>query len=212
MRETELKVFLCMLMGYVMGTLSPSALIAKIKKDDLRRKGTGNLGATNVTMVYGRTLGILVMIFDIGKSFAAFQLAEFLAPDALAPNIPIAGLLASGCAVIGHIFPFYMKFRGGKGVATLAGMVLAYDWILLLILLGIGLVLMLTFNYGFMLPCSGAVFFSLITTIETRSKATFAVTAIAAALIIWKHIPNMKNAGTENEIRARDYIKKHIFK
>lgn len=201
-----------MLMGYVMGTLSPSALIAKIKKDDLRKRGTGNLGATNVTMVYGRLLGVIVMIFDIGKSFAAFQLAELIAPDALAPNIPIAGLLASGCAVIGHIFPFYMKFRGGKGVATLAGMILAYDWVLLLILLGIGFILMLTFNYGFMLPCSGAVFFSLISTIDTKSKASFAVTAIAAALIIWKHVPNMKNAGTENEIRARDYIKKHIFK
>ena len=201
-----------MLMGYVMGTLSPSALIAKIKKDDLRKKGTGNLGATNVTMVYGRLLGVLVMIFDIGKSFAAFQIAELLAPDALAENIPIAGLLASGCAVIGHIFPFYMKFKGGKGVATLAGMILAYNWVWLLILLGVGLVLMLTFNYGFMLPCSGAVFFSLITTFETGSKATFAVTAIAAALIIWKHVPNMKNVGTADEIRARDYIKRHIFK
>ena len=201
-----------MLMGYVMGTLSPSALIAKIKKDDLRKKGTGNLGATNVTMVYGRLLGILVMIFDIGKSFAAFQLAELLAPDAITPDIPIAGLLASGCAVIGHIFPFYMKFRGGKGVATLAGMILAYNWVWLLILLGVGLVLMLTFNYGFMLPCSGAIFFSLITSFETKSKATFAVTAIAAALIVWKHVPNIKNAGTENEIRARDYIKRHIFK
>ena len=105
-----------MLMGYVMGTLSPSALIAKIKKDDLRKRGTGNLGATNVTMVYGRLLGVIVMIFDIGKSFAAFQLAELIAPDALAPNIPIAGLLASGCAVIGHIFPFYMKFWFRPGV------------------------------------------------------------------------------------------------
>ena len=195
-----------------MVTLSPSAFIAKLKKDDLRKKGTGNLGATNVTMVYGRLFGVLVMVFDIGKSYAAFILAEYLVPDVLSNNIRIAGLLASGCAVIGHIFPFYMKFKGGKGVATLAGMVLAYDWTLLLILLGIGMVLMIIFNYGFLLPCSGAVFFSLITTIQTLSKATFAVTALAAALIIWKHVPNMKNVGTEHEIRARDYIKKHIFK
>lgn len=200
-----------MLAGYVIGSLSPSALIAKIKKDDLRKRGTGNLGATNVTMVYGRLLGILVMIFDIGKSFAVFKISELVLPDLLSNGVPIVGLLSSGCAVIGHIFPFYMKFRGGKGVATLAGMILAYDWVLFFMLLGIGFILMITFNYGFLLPCSGGVFFSLITTIHTQSKATFAVTAIAAALIIWKHVPNMKNVGTENEIRARDYIKKHIF-
>ena len=199
-------------MGYLVGTLSPSALIAKIKKDDLRQKGTGNLGATNVTMVYGRLLGILVMIFDIGKSFAVFQIAELIAPDVLPNGAPIAGLLASGCAVIGHIFPFYMKFRGGKGVATLAGMLIAYNWNWFLLLLGLGLVLMFTFNYGFLLPCSGAVFFCLIAMYETRSKAVFMVTAIAAALIIWKHVPNIKNMGTEHEIRARDYVKKHIFK
>ena len=199
-------------MGYLVGTLSPSALIAKIKKDDLRQKGTGNLGATNVTMVYGRLLGALVMIFDIGKSYAVFQIAELIAPGVLSNNIQIAGLLASGCAVIGHIFPFYMKFRGGKGVATLAGMLIAYNWNWFLLLLGLGLVLMFTFNYGFLLPCSGAVFFCLIAMYETRSKAVFMVTAIAAALILWKHVPNMKNVGTEHEIRARDYLKKHIFK
>ena len=200
-----------MLMGYVVGSLSPSALIAKLKHDDLRKKGTGNLGATNVTMVYGRLFGALVMLFDIGKSYAVFQISELIAPDVLSNNIRIVGLLASCSAVIGHIFPFYMKFKGGKGVATLAGMVLAYDPLLLLILLGVCFILMVTFNYGFILPCSGALLFCIITTVQTHSKSTFAVTAIVAALIIWKHLPNIRNVGTPNEIRARDYMKKHIF-
>jgi len=199
-------------MGYLIGCLSPSALVAKIKKDDLRKLGTGNLGATNVTMVYGRLLGVLVMIFDIGKSFAVFKLAEWIAPEIISNKVPIMGLVASSAAVIGHIFPFYMKFKGGKGVATLGGMVLAYNPLVFLLILVTGMLLMLIFNYGFLLTCSGGVLFCVITTLQTHSWATAVATGIVAALIIWKHLPNIKNAGTPNEIRARDYIKKHIFK
>ena len=199
-------------MGYLIGSLSPSAFIAKLKKDDLRKRGTGNLGATNVTMIYGRLMGVLVMIFDISKSFAVFKIAELIAPEVISNDVPIMGLVASSAAVVGHIFPFYMKFKGGKGVATLGGMVLAYDPLVFLLLLVFGMLLMLIFNYGFMLTCSGGVLFCIVTTWQTHSWTTAIATGIVAGLVIWKHIPNIKNAGTTKEIRARDYIKKHIFK
>lgn len=201
-----------MIIGYLVGTLSPSALIGKIKNDDLRTRGTGNLGATNVTMIYGRLLGILVMIFDIGKSFAVFQLSELIVPNTAYGGMPVAGLLSGSCAVIGHVFPFYMKFKGGKGVASLSGLIIAYDWQLFILLLGIGVILALIFNYGFLLPCSGAVLFSLITTLNTHSLSSFIITATIALLVLIKHLPNIKKIGNENEIRAREFVIKHLLR
>lgn len=207
-----MKLFICALIGYILGALNPSALISKLKKDDLRHLGTGNLGATNVTMIYGRLWGGLVMLFDILKSFAAFKISQYLIFQSDDELSLFAGMLASGMAVLGHIFPFYMKFKGGKGVAAFAGMVLAYSPLLLLILIVVCFLLMVLFNYGFMLTVSAVVLFCIITTVIERSVYTFSVTAIVALLVIYKHIPNIRKAGTPDEIRARDYMRKHIFK
>ncbi len=207
-----LKLFSCALLGYIFGALNPSAFISKLKKDDLRHLGTGNLGATNVTMVYGRFWGVLVMLFDIFKSTAAFKISQHLIFQNDDELSVLAGMLASGMAVLGHIFPFYMKFRGGKGVAAFAGMVLAYDPIVLLILIVVCFILMVLFNYGFMLTVSAVVLFCIITTVIEQNVYMFIVTATVAVLVIYKHIPNIRKAGTPDEIRARDYMKKHIFK
>lgn len=207
-----MKLLLSALLGYLIGSLNPSALISKLKKDDLRTHGTGNLGATNVNMVYGRMYGALVMIFDISKSVIAYKIAEHLLFKDDATYAVLAGMLASGMAVAGHIFPFYMRFRGGKGVAAFAGMVIAYQPIFLLILVPICFSLMLIFNYGFMLPISGVVLFCIMATFCEKSVWIFIITAFVAVLIIMKHIPNIKKVATPDEIRARDYVKYHILK
>lgn len=117
-----LETVISLVIGYLLGTLSPAALFAKLKKVNLRKRGTGNLGATNTTMVLGKQYGALVMILDIGKAFLACKLAELLFPE-----LAVAGLLAGAAAVVGHIYPFYMKFKGGKGLAAFGGMILAYN-------------------------------------------------------------------------------------
>lgn len=119
------------IIGYLLGCLSPAALISKIKRKNLRKNGTGNLGATNVMLNFGKRFGALVMLFDIFKAFAAYKLAELLFPSAA-----FVGIAAGFAAVVGHVFPFYMKFKGGKGLAAFAGMVLAYNpWLFLFLLL-----------------------------------------------------------------------------
>ena len=118
------------IMGYLLGCLNPAALFAKAKKIDLRKKGTGNLGATNTTIVLGKKYGVIVMLFDIFKAYLAVKLAKVLFPKAA-----LAWLFAGGAAVVGHIYPFYMRFKGGKGLACLGGAVLAISPSMFLVLI-----------------------------------------------------------------------------
>ena len=133
-----MKILLCILIGYLIGSLNPAALLSKLKKKDLRKQGTGNLGATNTMIVLGKGYGALVMLFDVAKAFASVKLAQLLFAD-----LAVAGILAGSAAVIGHIYPFYLKFQGGKGLAAFGGMILAVDPLLFIILLVIALTLCL---------------------------------------------------------------------
>lgn len=101
-------------LGYFVGSLSPSSLVGRVKKTDVRKSGTGNLGATNTMLVLGWGAGIFVMLFDLMKSFLSGKLAQYLFP-----GLSVAGMLACIGAMIGHCFPVFHRFRGGKGLATL---------------------------------------------------------------------------------------------
>jgi len=196
-----------LLIGYTLGCLHPSALIGFIKKRDVRREGTHNLGATNVTFVFGKLLGLLVMLFDIGKAAGASLLAAYLFP-----TLSVAGLLAGCGAILGHIFPFYLGFRGGKGLAAFAGTVLAYNPRLFLLLLFLGVGLMLAVNYSVALPYSAAILFCLLATWESRSFTVFCVTGIASCIILISHIGNLRRAIKGEDIRVRDAVRRVFAK
>ena len=117
-----MKYFICILLAYLIGSLSPSALLAKIKHKNLKKEGTGNLGATNTTLVFGKMFGFLVMVLDIFKGFLAVKITAWIVPE-----VEWLAILAGFCAVIGHCFPFYLKFKGGKGLAAFGGVILAYN-------------------------------------------------------------------------------------
>lgn len=105
-------------LGYFAGSLSPSSLVGRLKKTDVRKSGTGNLGATNTMLVLGWGAGIFVMLFDLMKSFLSGKLAQYLFP-----GLSTAGMLACIGAMIGHCFPVFHRFRGGKGLAAFGGLV-----------------------------------------------------------------------------------------
>ena len=140
--------------GYGIGQLSPAALISKLKNKDLRENGTGNLVATNTMLVFGKAYGIAVMIFDVLKAYIAIKIAK-----ALFPKFLFAGLVAGCFSVIRHIFPAYLNFRGGKGVATFAGMMMSYDIKVLLGFLLIAIFNMVITDTGYYGPVSAAVLF-----------------------------------------------------
>ena len=147
----------CILIGYFIGTVNPSYIIAKIHGFDIREKGSRNAGASNAVILLGKTIGILCALFDIAKTFFAIWLSQKLMPDfALAFSVT-----AVACS-LGHIFPFYMKFKGGKGLACLGGMILAFDWRVFLIMLAIEIVVVLVSDYLCIVPLTASVVFPIV--------------------------------------------------
>lgn len=201
-----MKNLICLLIGYLMGSVNPAALISKIKKEDLREKGTGNLGASNTMLVFGKKLGVFVMVFDIAKAWCASKLAQWLFPQ-----LRLAVLIAGLGAVLGHVFPFYMHFSGGKGLAAFGGMVLAYSPWMFLCLLLLGGVLMLVVNYSAVMPLSAGVLFPVLTLLLTRDPGAFAVALAAGVLIIVKHAGNLVKGRNGKDIDIRQFIREEIF-
>ncbi len=191
------------IIGYVIGSLSPSALLSKIKGENLREKGTGNLGATNTAIILGKGYGAFVMLFDILKAVLASLIAA-----AIFKNTALVPLVSGVFAVVGHIFPFYLKFRGGKGLATFGGLILSFDPVMFLILLILTLILMFVFNYGVAMPLSACVLFPLLALLKTKSITVFILTFAASLLVFIKHIPNLKKAINKQDPTTRDYLLK----
>ncbi len=194
--------FFAILFGYVLGTLNPAALFGKLKKKNLRAMGTKNLGATNAMLSLGKRYGALVMVFDIAKAYAAYRLAELIDPQAT-----YLGMLAGCAAVVGHIFPFYLGFRGGKGLAAFGGLVLAADARIFLILLVFSTVLMLVFNYGVAMPLSASALFPLFIWIRSHDVVLTLLTSSASALVAAKHWSNLGKARRGEDTSVRDYLK-----
>ena len=199
-------ILLSLLIGYLIGTLNPAALLSRVKHKNLREHGTGNLGASNALLVFGRVCGAIVMLFDIAKAFAAVKLAQILFPA-----YPTAGLLAGSAAVVGHIYPFYLKFKGGKGLAAFGGMVLGYDPVLFLILLAVGCVFMLLFNYGIALTLSASAAFPFLNWLRSESLTVFLISFAVSLLIILKHIGVLKRVLRGEDVKIRSYIKNQLF-
>jgi glycerol-3-phosphate acyltransferase PlsY len=197
---------LCIVLGYLLGSLNPAALIGKIKHFNLRKHGTGNLGATNVLLNFGKGFAAVVMLFDIFKAFAAFHLASLFCG-----GVELAPYLAGAAAVLGHIFPFYLKFKGGKGLASFGGFVLAVDPKVFCFLLVTGVIAMLVVNYSVALPYFAGTAFPILMWILKKSLPVIAVCTSLSGLILYKHRGNVKKAmdGTDNKIR--EYVATKLF-
>ncbi|MBP3370504.1 MAG: glycerol-3-phosphate acyltransferase [Clostridia bacterium] len=202
-----MKIFLCILIGYLLGSLNPAALISRLKHKNLRQHGTGNLGATNTMLVFGKSFGALVMIFDIAKAYIAFKCAKWLAPQ-----FAWVAIAAGFSAIVGHCFPFYMSFRGGKGLAAFAGLVLAYDPLLFLFLLISGIALMIAVNHTFILPFYATVFFTFHVAITKNSIPMLAFAIASAMLIITMHFGNFIKAIKGEDKKIRELLSKKLLK
>ncbi|MFQ5647144.1 MAG: glycerol-3-phosphate 1-O-acyltransferase PlsY [bacterium] len=132
--------FLASALGYLLGSISFSYHAGKLLKGiDLREHGSGNLGSTNTIRILGKKPGIAVQILDILKGLVSLLIArQLLAQTHLPDGLRIYILIAAGCAsVMGHMFPFYLKFKGGKGVNTSLGVFLYLAPVATLTALGI---------------------------------------------------------------------------
>lgn len=114
---------ICLAIGYVCGLLQTGYLIGKINHIDIRKEGSGNAGSTNALRVMGWKAGLLTFAGDVLKCVIAILIVRYLFEDS--EFVPLLAMYAGAGATLGHNFPFYLKFKGGKGIAVLAGLVIS---------------------------------------------------------------------------------------
>ena len=144
----------------------------------------------------GKAAGLLCALLDILKSFIAYRLAK-----ALFPLTAFAGILAGCACIIGHIFPVWMGFAGGKGLACIGGLILAYNWKLFLQLLAIEIVLVLITQYICVMALSVCVFFPAIYALQTGDMIGTLLLCLLIPVVYYKHLPNLRRIMEKREAR-----------
>lgn len=194
-----MKYILVILAGYLLGCSNMAFYLSRLKKADLRSNGSGNLGASNAVVLLGWRAGVLTAVHDIGKAVLAVLLAKWLYPQ-----LEYAGALAGVACVLGHIFPFYLKFRGGKGFASYFGMTLALNWKLALVLAIAIVAVTLITDYIVCGTLTTIITVPIYLGIHHSSLLLALILCIATAVMLFKHrenYPRMLN-GTELGLRS----------
>lgn len=197
-----LKYIICAVIGYLFGTSNMALYISKIKKIDLRANGTGNLGASNATMLMGKGAGALTFLHDALKVVLAVWICRFFFND-----LQYVSVITATSGVLGHMYPFYLGFKGGKGFASYIGMGFALNWKFGLVML-IGLVIASLLADWIV---AGTFFHIVVTPIYlliTESWISMMIVLIASVCIFYKHIGNIKRKTKHQE----PGIRKVLFK
>jgi glycerol-3-phosphate acyltransferase PlsY len=184
------------LFAYLVGSIPVGVLLARLKGKDPRKTGSGNIGATNVMRSAGKILGSLTLVGDVLKGF----IPTFIAMRLGVPEFVIALV---GLAVFsGHLFPVFLKFKGGKGVATGAGVFLAINYPVILISVVIFVVVFLIWKYVSLGSLVGTAIIPLSFTLLKAPLEYILLSLLLACCVFIKHKDNIKRllAGTENKV------------
>lgn len=192
-----IKAILCVLIGYLLGNFSPAYLFGKLKGYDIRKEGSGNVGATNAFLLVGKHAFFITAALDILKSFAAWRLCRFLFPE-----LPVAGPLAGAACVIGHMYPVLLGFHGGKGLASLGGLVLAWSWKWFLILLGAAILIAFVTRYVCLVAPIMSILIPGCYYWDTSDVAGAAILLLPAIPIFIKHWENFVRIREGTEMRT----------
>jgi glycerol-3-phosphate acyltransferase PlsY len=195
-------VVLAIVASYLLGSIPAAYIAGKARGIDLRKHGSGNLGATNVVRVLGTKIGIVVFLFDMAKGALPVFLFPRLIPASEMRDPVVVGLLCGVAAILGHVRPVYLKFgKGGKGVATAAGVFLALAPMQTLITLLVFGAVLFTTGYVSLGSLTSAVALPVLlgTTVGVRSPL-FAISILLAVFVFWTHRANIKRlrAGEEH--------------
>ncbi len=196
---------IAIILGYLLGCLNLAYILGRIKKVKLKEVGSKNYGASNTVAMIGFKAGFLVFLHDLVKAYLAVFLTRLLFP-----NSEYAHIVAGIFAVVGHIYPFYLKFDGGKGFASFMGMMLAISPIFTLCLMAAALIFALIIDY----IVAGT--FAIITTaplyigVFQQNWIACILISLTSLLILYKHKNNIKNLVTRNGKEMS--IKNTVFK
>ena len=198
------QTIIVMLIGYVFGCIQPAYFLSKVVgKMDIREHGSGNAGASNITAIMGWKYGFIVGLVDILKGIFAVLVVKWIYP--YSPDLAyFSGIMA----IIGHIFPFYMKFRGGKGVATLVGMMFGLNWKLgILFALLVALPALLT-DYIVIGSFTSFIALPIVTFILGYPMIFTLVSVCLTILCFYLHRANIQRIINKEELKISAVIKK----
>jgi glycerol-3-phosphate acyltransferase PlsY len=204
--ELGIKSLLAYLSGAVIGSLVVGALRGGV---DIRKHGSGNAGGTNALRTQGAAFAFWVMLIDIGKGLFAVTVLPNLALPGIAPDVAVDRLwLATACAaavVVGHVYPVWHEFRGGKGAATFVGVLLGLQPAALVPMIAVWLLtVMLTGFVGLGTVFAGFAFPAYVMLREPSPESSLLVLSVAAALFVaYTHRSNMRRMMEGAESRAR---------
>jgi len=188
------------IIAYLLGSIASAIIVCKIMGlEDPRTLGSGNPGATNVLRQGNKTAAILTLLFDLLKGTLAVLLAQFLTTETWVwASVAIA-------VVLGHLFPIFFNFKGGKGVATGLGVFIALSWQVALLLLGTWLIIAAVFRYSSLAAVITAFFAPFYMFGLNGDMFILTATAFMSILLFWKHKQNMINLieGKEQKIGAK---------
>ncbi|MCI5604948.1 MAG: glycerol-3-phosphate 1-O-acyltransferase PlsY [Clostridia bacterium] len=196
--------------SYLIGSVNFSILISRaISGKDIRESGSGNAGATNMLRTHGKKMGVLTLLLDVLKGIVAIIIA-IIADKNISANTGVLAYIAGVCVILGHNFPIYFGFKGGKGVATSLGVVLMLDWKVGLIVAVCAIAIMAVTRYvslGSILGGAAYIVIEIVKAIVTKNYniVQLVCVVIIGGLLIARHHANINRLlnGTENKLGAK---------
>lgn len=193
--------------AYLLGSIPFGLILVRVVRgEDVRQSGSGNIGATNVARTGGAKLGVATLVLDALKGYAGVAFANAVSHRGASMDVGLAAALAALGAILGHVFPVWLKFRGGKGVATAVGAFIGLAPRAVLVVLAIFLIIVVISRYVSLGSVVASAVFPILAYFLYRGTSTIAdllVMFAASLLIIFKHKANMRRLlnGTENRLQ-----------
>ena len=201
-----LKIFTALAFGYLLGSLNTAVIVGKLYGKDIRNHGSKSAGLTNTLRVLGKSAAVLVLAGDISKGviscFVGSRLGVYVHSG---ESTDCASLLAAGAgAVLGHNWPLYFKFKGGKGALTAAAVLFMIDWVAALTCLGVFAIVAASTRYVSLGTMCATVFFVIISLMPNFEHTVYfyIFSCFMSFIIIFKHRENIQRliSGTENKL------------
>lgn len=202
---------ICLLIGYVFGLFQTAYIYGRLHGIDIRNYGSGNAGTTNTLRVFGTKAGLLVLVGDIMKCILAVVITGVIFGSSHTDMIYLLKMYTAAGAIIGHNFPFYLKFKGGKGIAATAGLILSFHPYLIPmgIILFFGAFFITHYvSLGSLLVYAGFMIETVILgqmgvfgMTQPRLNEMYVILALLTVMAFWKHRENIKRllSGTERK-------------
>lgn len=203
-----LKYVIVCLAGYLLGSFSPSIFLSRrIAGKDIRTMGSGNAGSTNTYRNLGPAVAVAVLAIDLLKGVLAALIGRLVLGELCWADGLYGGFAAGLGAILGHAFPVYYGFRGGKGVVTAAGMLLVFDWRIIALMVGVFLLFAVLTRYVSLGSVMAAAALPVLTALfYPKQPGLFLGALCVALLVIWLHRGNIARLCKRSE--SRFYFKK----